>query len=195
MSYNNSIRLQKKTQSSRRITSPRKTKLTDAQKKIFKAQRESLEDAFYKQLIIHRLHFERQYKFIEGRKFAFDFADTYSKVAIEIEGGVFIKKRTGHTSISGILRDIEKYNAAASLGWLVIRATVKDLQDETFYQLIYRTLSQANSNKRHLIYPSELEPLKIDMKETDKKMQDISDKRKLEDSLRIGNAKIGQPPK
>jgi hypothetical protein len=56
-----------------------------------------------------------------GRRWAFDYAWPPWKIALEIEGGVFIQGR--HTTGVGFTRDCEKYNRAAILGWLVIRAT------------------------------------------------------------------------
>lgn len=62
-----------------------------------------------------------EYKFHPARKWRFDFADPGSKVAIEIEGGIWQKGR--HTTGSGYQADCEKYNAATMLGWKVIRLT------------------------------------------------------------------------
>jgi len=61
-----------------------------------------------------------EHKFHPKRKWRFDLACPEQRIAIEIEGGVFIKG--AHGSITGILRDVEKYNEATSLGWRVIRA-------------------------------------------------------------------------
>lgn len=63
---------------------------------------------------------EREFKFCNGRKWAFDFAFPESKVAIEIEGGTrFGKSR--HSRGQGFVNDCEKYNAATRLGWKVYR--------------------------------------------------------------------------
>ncbi|HNC42202.1 MAG TPA: hypothetical protein PK522_10495, partial [Nitrosomonas sp.] len=50
------------------------------------------------------------------------------KLAVEIEGGVWIKGR--HTSGSGFMKDMEKYNALTMLGWSLLRYTPK----QTSYQ-------------------------------------------------------------
>lgn len=55
----------------------------------------------------------------EGRKFRFDFSWPLLRVACEVEGGCFT--RGAHGSVSGILRDIEKYNLATLEGWRVLR--------------------------------------------------------------------------
>lgn len=61
------------------------------------------------------------------RDWRFDFAWPDRHVAVECEGGVYT--RGAHGSVSGILRDIEKYNAAAQIGWTVIRLTPTMLYD------------------------------------------------------------------
>lgn len=66
-----------------------------------------------------------EYKFCPGRNFRFDFAWPQAKVALEVEGGIFT--RGAHGSVSGILRDIEKYNLAACWGWRILRVLPKDL--------------------------------------------------------------------
>ena len=72
------------------------------------------------------------------RKFRFDFAWPDKKVALEVEGGVYT--RGAHGSISGILRDIEKYNLAASLGWRVLRVLPAKLYDDATLAILRQTL-------------------------------------------------------
>ena len=68
---------------------------------------------------ICRKKFKREYRFDPVRRWRFDFAWPKSKVAVEIEGGVWTQGR--HTRGAGYLADLEKYNTAAVAGWLVIR--------------------------------------------------------------------------
>lgn len=68
-------------------------------------------------VVEHRFHTERKWRF--------DYAWPDAKVAIEVEGGVWTGGR--HTSSAGFIKDIEKYNAAARLGWRVLRCTPKTL--------------------------------------------------------------------
>lgn len=65
-----------------------------------------------------------EHRFCE-RKWRFDYAIPEAKIAIEIEGGVWIGGR--HVRPRGFLNDMEKYNRAAVLGWRVIRVTPIDL--------------------------------------------------------------------
>ena len=60
---------------------------------------------------------EREYVFHPTRKWRFDFAWPDIKLAVEVEG------RGRHQSFGGFEADCEKYNAAAILGWRVLRYT------------------------------------------------------------------------
>ena len=70
---------------------------------------------------------QRQFKFDPERKWRFDFAWPYVKVAVEIDGGVFQAQATGHRSIDGIVSSMEKSNAAAMQGWCLLRYHANDL--------------------------------------------------------------------
>ena len=62
-----------------------------------------------------------EYKFHSTRKWRFDFAHPEKLIGAEIEGGSWIKGR--HTRGMGYIKDMEKYNAAALMGWRVLRYT------------------------------------------------------------------------
>ena len=64
---------------------------------------------------------EQEYKFHTTRKWRFDFAflQKHKKIAVELEGGIFSFGR--HTRGSGFIADCQKYNAAALMGWTVLR--------------------------------------------------------------------------
>jgi len=66
---------------------------------------------------------EREYKFLKDRRFKFDFADPFSRTAIEIQGGIW----TGgaHVRGKGYSSNCEKYNLAALDGWTVFMLTSK----------------------------------------------------------------------
>ncbi len=69
---------------------------------------------------------EPEYRFHPDRKWRFDFAYPEKKIAIECEGGVWNRGR--HTRGRGFIADCEKYNAAAIMGWKVIRYSGGQLQ-------------------------------------------------------------------
>lgn len=68
-----------------------------------------------------KIHYTKEYKFLENRKFKFDFAIPEKKIAIEYEGLMSAKSR--HTSVIGYTNDCEKYNLAVLNGWRVLRFT------------------------------------------------------------------------
>jgi len=79
------------------------------------------EEDFALQCRIYSILPEREYKFHPKRKWRFDFALPDRMVAIEIEGGVWSGGR--HTRGSGYIKDLEKYNQAALMGWAILRFT------------------------------------------------------------------------
>lgn len=81
---------------------------------------------------------ETEYRFHPVRKFKFDYAFINDKLAVECEGGIYTKQ--AHGSITGILRDMEKYNLAASMGWRVLRFTPKQLLTFETIELIKTAL-------------------------------------------------------
>lgn len=68
---------------------------------------------------------EREYKFHPSRRWRFDYAWPNHMIALEVEGGVWTGGR--HTRGAGFLADVEKYNAAALVGWRVLRVTPSHL--------------------------------------------------------------------
>jgi len=91
-----------------------------------KATRQPLNDAF---TLLCRKELgercEKEWKFHPVRKWRFDYAFPDFKVALEVEGGVFTGGR--HTRSLGFMKDIEKYNTAAVLGWIVVRTVPDEL--------------------------------------------------------------------
>lgn len=83
----------------------------------------------------HAITMEKEFEFAKPRKFAFDFSFPSIKVACEFEGGLFTEN-SGHNSVSGIQRDIEKYALAEKLGWKVIRLTPLN------YTTVLKTLNE-----------------------------------------------------
>ena len=68
-----------------------------------------------------------EYRFHPQRRFRFDWAFPLTRLAIEQEGGIWIKGKSGrggaHSLPSNILRDMEKNNEASILGWHILRFT------------------------------------------------------------------------
>ena len=71
-----------------------------------------------------------EYRFLKKRRFRFDFAWPDRMIAMEVEGGVWMKGGGGHTTGKGYTRDLEKYNLATLHGWEVYRFTTQDVTKE-----------------------------------------------------------------
>ena len=63
----------------------------------------------------------REFRFCPDRKFRLDYAFVPQKLAVEIEGGIWIQGR--HTRGFGFLNDMTKYNLLAINGWSLLRFT------------------------------------------------------------------------
>lgn len=66
-----------------------------------------------------KIVFEQEYKFHPERNWRADFLITGTKILIEVEGGIWSGGR--HTRGKGFIADMEKYNAAAVMGFKVLR--------------------------------------------------------------------------
>lgn len=86
---------------------------------------------------------EREFVFCQGRRWRFDFAWFDQHFALEIEGGVF--KGHGHRSVGKYLRDMEKYNEAALIGWRVLRCTTDDINNGAVFTLLKRALQSTET--------------------------------------------------
>lgn len=77
-------------------------------------------------------------RFHPVRKWRFDFAWPEQRLAVEVEGGVWISGR--HTRGSGFTKDCEKYNTAALDGWTVLRVTSDQINSGQAMSWIRRAL-------------------------------------------------------
>lgn len=64
------------------------------------------------------------------------------KIAIEVNGGVWLKGNSGHSSGKGILRDYEKANMLQSLGWKLITITPDQMLTSETIELIKSLINQ-----------------------------------------------------
>jgi len=87
-----------------------------------------LEDRLVGQLALLDLpSLVREHRFHPVRRWRFDLAWPDLHVACEVEGGTWSGGR--HTRGKGFEGDCEKLNAAAILGWLVVRVTAAMISD------------------------------------------------------------------
>jgi len=80
----------------------------------------------------------KEFKFHPTRKWRFDYAIPEHKIAIEVDGGIWINGR--HNRASGYIKDMEKFNAAASLGWVILKVTPQELYRTATLNLIKETI-------------------------------------------------------
>lgn len=69
-----------------------------------------------------------EYRFHPTRKWRLDYAWPDHRLGLEVEGGVW--NRGKHGRGSGIVKDIEKSNALACLGWRLLRVLPSTLLSE-----------------------------------------------------------------
>jgi hypothetical protein len=89
-------------------------------------------------LLSQEFTIETEYKFHSTRKWRFDYAIPEYKIAIEIEGGMWINGR--HTRGSGAIGDLEKYNQAVLLGWRLLRFTPQQFNKGDAYILVHELI-------------------------------------------------------
>lgn len=88
-----------------------------------------------------------EWDFRADRKWRFDLAWDDFGIAAEIEGGVHSQGR--HTRAQGFVNDAHKYNAAACMGWTVIRIPTPMIADGT--GALYVALALQASGCRSII--------------------------------------------
>lgn len=79
--------------------------------------------------------------YIVPRRWRFDFAWPGLRVAAECEGGIWTGGR--HVRGAGYEADAEKYNAAALLGWVVLRFTRRQITSGDALEQIERAIRRA----------------------------------------------------
>lgn len=77
---------------------------------------------------------QREYRFHPERKWRFDFAWPERKVALEVEGGIWV--RGAHTRGAHFISDCDKYNAAGLMGWRVFRVTEAHIRRGNIVELL-----------------------------------------------------------
>jgi very-short-patch-repair endonuclease len=82
---------------------------------------------------------QTEYEFAKpDRKWRLDYAWPQQKVAVEIEGGVFVQGR--HSRGVGMEKDMEKYAEALVRGWKVLRVTPRHVKQGKALEWIKQAL-------------------------------------------------------
>jgi len=87
-----------------------------------------------------------EYRFHPTRRWRFDFFFPEAKLALEIEGGIWVNGR--HNRASGFLKDAEKYNEAAIMGYSLLRVTWEQVASGDAILLIERFIKENKNNFR-----------------------------------------------
>ena len=80
------------------------------------------------------LAYERQFRYVPGRRFRADFALPAYRLLIEVAGGVYTRK--AHGSVTGVLADIDRLNRGTILGWRMLRVTPQMVEDGTAKEMV-----------------------------------------------------------
>lgn len=92
-----------------------------------------------------RVECVKEYKFHPVRKWRFDYAIPKYKIAIEIDGGVWNYGR--HNRATGYMADMEKFNAAASFGWVVLKFTPQEQYKRVTFDIIKQTIKTIENER------------------------------------------------
>ena len=99
-------------------------------------KRTEIEDGLALQLDLAGIQYIREYKAIPGRKFKWDFcfpSDCWmmglpsSSILLEVQGGIWVQG--GHSTGTGIERDMEKLNLATVNGFRVLQVGKKHVKN------------------------------------------------------------------
>jgi hypothetical protein len=84
---------------------------------------------------------------LNGKKRGYrgDFVEPTTKVVVEIQGGIYMRHRTGHTSVSGVKRDCHKFSLAALRGWAVFLLT-PEMIDEQWVMAVWNCIKGRSGN-------------------------------------------------
>lgn len=81
-----------------------------------------------------------EHRFHPTRRWRFDYAWPEYMIALEVEGGAFVRGR--HTRGAGFRNDIEKYNEATLAGWHVLRIIRDDWNAGGAVRLIEKAIEK-----------------------------------------------------
>ena len=71
-----------------------------------------------------------------GRRWRFDIAFPFYQLAVELEGGVWVRGGGRHNRGAGFINDCMKYNQAVLMGWRVLRFTRETVDSGEALQMV-----------------------------------------------------------
>ena len=108
----------------------------------------ALEAELAVQFRLHNITPEREFRFHDERRWRFDFAWPHLLFAVEVEGITYEGGR--HQRVEGFENDLDKYQSAMMLNWVVYRVSkkqIRNLEALTNVQLMLERLSDGNTSK------------------------------------------------
>ena len=85
-----------------------------------------IEDLLEFQLRALKIAFRKEVSLVPGRRYRWDFV--VQDLAIEVQGGIYLKGRSGHSSGTGIQRDCDKGFEALKAGFRPLSLTSADVK-------------------------------------------------------------------
>lgn len=86
---------------------------------------------------------ELEFRFNPHRMFRADFCWVRERLILEVNGGVFIPGGGGHNSVGGFIKDQEKLNSAATMGFRVLQFLPRELLRVETIEMVRRALRGA----------------------------------------------------
>ena len=80
-----------------------------------------------------------EYRFAPPRRWRFDWSWPDRRVALEVQGGLFVQGR--HSRGAALLKEHEKLNTAAVLGWRILYCTPKQIQTGEALDIVQKALA------------------------------------------------------
>jgi hypothetical protein len=88
----------------------------------------------------------RQFKAVLGRQFEWDFAWEEQRILLEVQGGIWAKEKTGHSTGAGIRRDCNKLDLALLFGWIPYQVTTDLVVDGRALKLLEMIFGKRDKN-------------------------------------------------
>lgn len=105
----------------------------------------------------------RNAKVIPGRRLEIDFCWPDIRLAVECQGGIFAKERSGHSNIPGMKRDMEKNNLLQCLGWVLLQIHAGDIVKANHDNLRELLITAAQLQVSRITYERQAEALSAEV--------------------------------
>lgn len=83
----------------------------------------------------------REYRIPGPRKFVYDFCWVSAKLLAEVQGGIWLPGKSGHSSGVGLSRDFSKGNYSTILGWRLLHFSPQDVRSGKALDIIRQALA------------------------------------------------------